>query len=652
MSGKIRQIYEFGEFRLEPAECLLRRDGETVALTAKVFDLLVLLVENRGRLIEKEELLQALWPDSIVEESNLSVNVSALRKALGENPARPQFIETVPRRGYRFVAAVTESAAPAVASPLIATESESANAPANDNSHDQLSSASETTTNVSTPAPLADAKPRPLRSRATRWLLVVGILVAVALAAVLYRVLVQPRSAAGTVRTIAVLPFRTVTGNEDDSALAMGMADALITRLGNLQQISVRPTSAVMKYGGANSDAIAAGRALGVEVVLDGLVQKSDKMIRVSVQMLRVSDGATVWGAKFDDYFTNIFAVQDSISEKIAEQLSLRLSRDEQKLIAKRYTENTEAYQLFMQGRYYHNRSIQDKALSYYQAAIEKDPDYPLPYAGMVGLYLGYANQGVNRQESLAKARASADKALRLAPDLSEAYDSLGDVKMAVDWDFGGAIQAYQKAIELNPQNADTRASYALMCARLGRFDEAISDIQRASQLDPVSVYMHGYEVDFLVDAGRYDEAIEAGKKAVAFDPEYTLSYYHLARAYTAKGMYDEAMAVLQNPVALKTNRRLNIYAAYILARAGRRAEATSLLNQYEQDENFRKVPYGYFLRAVVNLALGERDRALALLEEGVKERAADMMRLNTALELNDLRAEPRFQSLLKRVGF
>src|SRR5205085_3274359 len=219
---------------------------------------------------------------------------------------------------------------------------------------------------------------------------------------------------------------------------------------------------------------------------------------------------------------------------------------------------------------------------------------------GMVGLYLGYANQGINRQESLARARASAEKALSLDPNLSEAYDALGDVKMAVDWDFAGALQAYQKAIELNPQNADTRASYALMCSRLGRFDEAISEIQRASQLDPVSVYMRAYEADFLIDAGRYDEAIEAARKTVAFDPDYALGDYHLARAYAAKGIYDEALAVLQRRAALSVNRRLNVYAAYILARAGRRDEAASLLSQYEQDEKFRKVPYGYFLRAVV----------------------------------------------------
>lgn len=654
MNSRIKRIYEFGGFRLEPAERLLLRDGQAVALTAKVFDLLVMLVENRGRLITKDELLASLWPDSVVEESNLSVNVSALRKALGENPAHPQFIETVPRRGYRFVATVAENVATATPNEPTTTALAGAQPSA-------AATAAATARAETVAAPMAQsaamavaagtALPSRQRRRIAGWLLAAAVLAAVGLGLIFYRVFNQPPGPAGPVRTLAVLPFRTVNNSEADSALAMGMADALITRLGNLQQISVRSTSAVMRYSGAAVDARAAGRELGVDVVLDGLVQKSDKLIRVSVQLLRVSDGTTIWGAKFDDYFTNIFAVQDSISEKMAEALSLRLGRDEQKLIAKRYTENTEAYQLFMQGRYYHNKSIQDKALGFYQAALDKDPEYPLPYAGMVGLYLGYANQGLDRRANLDKARASADKAIRLDPDLSEANDAYGDVKMAVDWDFAGAERAYQKALEMNPQNADPHASYALLCSRLGRSQEAISEIQRASQLDPVSIYIRVYYVDFLIDAGRYDEAIEEARKAMAFDPEYKLADLYLARAYTAKSMYDEALAVLEKVAASGGNRRLNIYTAYVYARAGRRAEAENLLNQYERDASFSKVPWGYVYRAIGFVGLGEKDKALALLEEAVDERAADVIRLRTMPEFNELRQDVRYQNLLKRIG-
>ena len=351
------KIYAFGSFRLEVAERRLLRDGDPVILTPRLFDLLALLVENHGHLMEKEKLLKALWPDSFVEEANLNVNISALRRALGESPTESQFIETVPRRGYRFVALVSDVV------PDAATEPQKKDVNAN------------LTERGAVPAVAHQRKVETSQKRHSRWVLWSSALfvMLVAVSLVSWRFAHRPGStAAAPVRTLAVLPFRPLTGVSTDPALEVGMADALITRLSNSQQLVVRPTSSVLRYSGAETNALAAGHELEVDAVLEGRVQRADNRIRVTVQLLRVSEGAPIWAETFDDYFTNIFAVQDSISEKMANALAMHLSGNAKQLMAKRPTENTEAYELYLQGRYLHFKYEFEKASQFFQAALEK----------------------------------------------------------------------------------------------------------------------------------------------------------------------------------------------------------------------------------------------------------------------------------------
>lgn len=341
MGNKTKGLFEFGPFRLEASERRLWRDGtELVQLPPKVFDLLVLLVENRGRLLDKTFLLEALWPGTFVEEANLSVNVSLLRKALGDG-AGGTYIETVPKRGYRFVANVT-----AVTDPV-----------------EELPATFEPLQPIEVAAkyeiPTAQAPGSP-----KRWWIwaLAGCLIVATLAGWLVWKEFPRRSRVAQIHSIAVLPFRTLGGNADRDYLGLGMADAVVTRLTAIPRITVRPTSAVVKYLKSNPDPMAVGRELNVDAVLVGQIQEHEKRIRVTVSLFCLPDGWALWAEKFDDNFTNIFAVQDAISEKIADSLALKVTEEERQHLTKRSTENTEAYQLYLQGQYLATKRFGNRA--------------------------------------------------------------------------------------------------------------------------------------------------------------------------------------------------------------------------------------------------------------------------------------------------
>ena len=644
-----RRLYEFGPFALDVAERRLAREGQPVALKPKVFDLLTVLIENRGRLLEKEQLYQALWPDSVVEEVNLNVNVSALRKALGETPASPQYIETIPKKGYRFIAAVTEKA---IAAPPVRTLVRA------DPAATQLMPAGEPeplpVANIVQPLTIADAS-HPPRSpaRLTRLALPLAVvLLSVVFAGAVYVLRSRPeKTAAPGIRTIAVLPFRSLPGGEADQALSLGMADALITRLGSLHPLTVRPTSAVMKYAAADTDSLAAGHELKVDAVLEGRVQRDDKKIRISAQMLRVPDGTVLWAGKFDDFFTNIFAVQDSISEKMAEMLAVRLTSNEQQAMNRRYTENTEAYQLYLLGSYYHHKLGQQnlqKALSYYQTAIEKDPHYPLPWAAMVGLFIGWSNAGPDQQRYRAQARAAADRAISLAPELAEAHAALGTVQMAFDWDFRGAEQSLKRAIELNPNSSDVRDDYAVLLSVLGRSDEALREVETARQIDPTSAYLTNHTAMLLLRMGRVDEAIEQAQKALELDSQFIAARSLLAEAYSRKGQHEKALETIRKFRELG-GINVSLSTGLIYARAGRRVDAEEILAELSQRAERDEI--SLIAPAALAAALGDREAAIEWLEKAYQQKSTGLLLLKRHEQFDPLRADPRFQDLLRRIG-
>src|SRR2546423_1220369 len=445
MGERQAQIYKFGDFRLDAAKrLLLKRGGEAVPLTPKVFDTLLYLIENRGSVLTKDELMKALWPDTLVEENNLGQNISKLRGVLGESRGEHRYILTVPGRGYRFVA------------------------------------------DVKTSATRADA------------------------------------SSGAAVNTLAVLPFRPLVAEPRDASLEMGMADTLIARLSNIREVVVRPISSVRKYVELEQDPLAAGRELGAESVLDGSIQRWGDHIRVTVRLMRVADGASLWAAVFDEKFTDIFAVQDVISEKVAGALASHLSSEEKKRLTKRHTENAEAYRLYLKGRYYWWKNAPAtfrKSRDFFQRAVDADPSFALGYCGLNSFYgFGSAWGVLPPDEGWPKAERAITKALELDDQLAEAHTGLAALKLVYYRDWAGAEREAERAIELNPKFDEVHYFYSFYLAATGRFDEALAECRRALELDPLSFRINQHMGNCFYYARRYDEAIRQYAEALELD--------------------------------------------------------------------------------------------------------------------------------------
>jgi tetratricopeptide (TPR) repeat protein len=423
------------------------------------------------------------------------------------------------------------------------------------------------------------------------------------------------------------------------------MADALITRLSNSNQIVVRPTSSVVKYTGAETDALAAGRELEVDAVLEGRVQRDNNRIRVTVQLLRVSEGAPIWAGTFDDYFTNIFAVQDSISEKMADALAMHLSGHARQLMTKRSTESTEAYQLYMQGRYLHFKYKFEDALKFFEAAAEKDPEYPLAYTGLALNYLALGYTSAERQEFMKKALAAADKAIALDPELDEAHNALGWVKYLAQWDWSGAEQEFQRAIQLNQNNSQAHINYAAVLSAQGKHEQALQEGIIALRLDPSSGDVYYNHILHLFHARRFDEALSMSKKGMEVDPEHPRWTSLIPRIYLAQGKFAEAIHETEQRLAGEELKRSSTL-GYAYARTGRRREAEMILDA----ALYRAGKPSNAAIAIIYTGLDDKEHALDWLEKAYQERDTIMTHLKVDPLFDSLRSQARFQELIHRM--
>ncbi len=635
-------IYEFGNFRLCAAKrLLLKGDGESVPLMPKAFDTLLYLVEHNGKVIEKDELMSAIWADTIVEENNLTQNISILRRVLGEKHGENRFIATVPGHGYKFVAEVRrldtakKSEPPVLAGWSNPAESQIANLTFQNQQ-------SETNNRQQT----IDTKP-------SRWWLIALAMAAIAglsfLGFSFWRGDTEPVADA-PVKTVAVLPFKSLVAEKRDEALELGMADTLISKLSGGEEIVVRPFSAIRRYGSLEQDLLTAGRELGVEAVLDGSIQTSGERIRVSAKLLRTSDGKQLWTGQFDEKFTDIFAVQDSISERVAAALKIRLKSREKK----RSTENVEAYQLYMKGRHHAlnlTRTETDKGIAYFQQAIEIDPNYALAYVGLAQTYLPMAlTSGVPSWEVMPKAKAAALRAVELDETLAESHATLGLIMFWYDWDWQAAEKQYLRALELNPNSAEAHFGYAHLLSNVGRHEQALAEIKLSRELDPVALRVNALEGQFLFFAGKHDEALDRLNKTIDLAPNFWLSYLFISRVYTEKGMHAEAVAAAKKAGEITGNSQWEAYRAYALARWGKLKEARAVLKELlDLSVEHYVPPYNI---ALVYHGLGEREETLAWLEKGYEQRDVRMVFLKVEPKWNNLRDDSRFQELLRRVGF
>jgi DNA-binding winged helix-turn-helix (wHTH) protein/TolB-like protein/predicted Zn-dependent protease len=672
MSKKVAHFYDFGPYRVDASKRLLLREGEPVPLTSKVFDTLFMLVSRSGEVLEKNELMTALWPDRFVEENNLTQNISVLRKALGENRSEHRYIVTIPGRGYSFVAPVREvcagepdagpfSSITEGAGILAVGHAGNALEPANGeeayafgrNGEHQAKQALQP--NGRTPLLAVAAQSRKRQSRRRGFLaLSVILLLVVPVAALSY--LWMLRRPVGTAQpaapgSIAVLPFKLLGNEASDEYLGSGMADALITKLSNIRQISVRPTSAVIKYAARpDTDPLAAGRELGVDSVLEGTIQRSGDRVRVTVQLTSVRESKPLWAHSFDERFTDIFTVQDSISAQVAQALMLKLSGEEQRLLAKRYTDNVEAYQSYLRGRYFLSKRNEEglrRAIAYFADAIEKEPDYALAYAGLADAYsvLGFYEFGtLSPEENYQRGRAAAMRALELDETLAEAHTSLALAKVDVEHDAAGAEREYKRAIELNPGYATAHHWYSDFLAAMDRPEEAMAEIRRAIELDPLSLVINVTLGERLFYTRRYDEALVQLHKTLELDESFGLTHYLLGLTLEQKGMYEEAIASFNRARELSGDSPFITAAlGHTFAVSGKRSEAQKLLVELKELSGRRKVsPYDI---ATIYTGLGERTQAFEWLQKLYKTQTRHMLKSDPRMD--SLRPDPRYQELL-----
>ena len=562
MSNVNRELYEFDKFRLDVAERLLSREGERVPLSEKAFDTLCVLVRRGNHLVHKDELLNEVWPDAIVEENNLDKNISLLRQVLGERTGKGKFIETVRGHGFRFVPEVR-----------------------------QINTAT---------------------------------------------------------KTIAVLPFKSLVAEERDEALELGMADALISKLSEAEEITVRPLSAVRRYDSPDQDSITAGCQLNVEAVLDGSLQTCGDRIRVMARLVRVSDGKQLWASQLEEKFTDIFRVQDSISERVATALKIRLTNKENR----RYTDNVEAYELYMKGRLHAlrlTRAETDKAVAYFQQAIDLDLNYPLPYLGLANAYLPMVlTSGLPSREVIPKAKEATLRAVEIDPGNSEGFVILGLISFWYEWDWRAARKNYQRALDLDPKNPEAHFAYALLLSNSGRHERALAEIKLSRELDPVSLRTNAEEGQIFFFAKDYDNALDRLKQTIDLDPNFWLSHLFISRVYTEKGMHSEAVAEAKKAAELSGNSQSHAYRAYALAKWGKLSKARVVLDELLKLSSETYVP-PYNIALAYN-AVGEREKALDYLERGFAESDMRMVFLKVEPQWDSLRSEPRFVDLIKRM--
>jgi TolB-like protein/Tfp pilus assembly protein PilF len=454
-------------------------------------------------------------------------------------------------------------------------------------------------------------------------------------------------------KSIAVLPFDNLSRDPDNAYFAEGVQDEILTRLAKIADLKVISRTSTQRFKSAPEDLPQIAKQLGVAHILEGSVQKQGHQVRVNVQLIKAATDAHVWADSFDRDLTDIFAVESEIARSVADKLRAELTGSEAQAIAAHPTENSEAYQLYLKGRFFWNKRTAkdfDAALTYFEQAIDNDPNFALAYAGLADTYVllsGYA--AASPTESLPKAKAAALKALDLDDSLGEAHASLAQAVCAYDFDFVRAEQEFRRAIELNPNYATAHQWYAEMLNAMARFDEAIREIKRAWQLDPLSVIINADVGTVLCTAGHYDEAISQLQKTLQMDPDFYYAHWNLGQALELKGRIDEAIAEYKKASALNDDPLPLALLGRLYGKLGRKDEAQKILARLNEIAKERYVSFYSF--AVVEMGLGEKQEAIHLLERAYEDHNGyDIAFIKTDPLLNPLRGEPRFQALVAKV--
>lgn len=622
-------LLRFGVFEMNLRTGELRKAGAPVKLQQQPFRVLAALARRPGELVTREELRNEVWgEETFVDfEQGLNFCVKQVRAALGDQADTPRYVETLPRRGYRFIAPVEAvvGATPFADGPAPATE------------------------------PLRGAAK--VRLARGAGFVLVGLATSLALVLLLGRGRVpeHPLPRAGRVK-LAVLPFQNLSADPEQEYLGEGLTEEMIAQLGRLQpeRLAVIARTSAMKYKDPVRDIAAIGRDLGVDYVVEGSVRYAEGRVRITAKLIQTSDQTQLWAENYERDLQDMLSLQSEVARAIAAGIQITLTPQTEARLARAARVDPEAYELFLRGRFFWNKRDAEglrRSIEYFEKAIERRPDYALAYVGIADAFIVLGDQGnAPAGEALPRARAAALRALEIDPNLAEAQASLAMVRGIYDWDWKGAERGFRRAIELNPSYATAHHWYAHLLRALGRFEEAVAEIRRAQELDPLSLIINSNVGSALFYAGRYAEAAAQYRRTLEINPNWAPAHWGLGRTLRKLGRVPEALAAHEKAVTLSGRDAGYVCTlANALALAGRLAGAQSLLA--EMEERARRQYVSPYDMALIHAGLGDADRAMASLERAYVERHSSLRQLRVDERLDPVRSDPRFEALARRIG-
>jgi len=641
------QLVRFDVFELDLRAGELRNGGIRIRLQEQPLQVLQALLEKPGEVVTREELQKRIWPaDTFVDfDHGLHAAVNRLRSALNDSADRPRYVETVARRGYRFIGQL-ESAKPAPTAPPIAKD---------------------------------DLQPKTRPRVWNSWTgVLAGFTIAIAIAAVLVAGNVyglKDRIFGGhttrAFRSLAVLPLENLSHDPAQDYFADEMTEDLITQFSKLGDLRVISRTSAMQYKGTKKPLPQIASELHVDAVLEGAVQLAGDRVRITAQLVDGSTDQHIWAETYDRELSNVLLLQSDVARDIAKQIDLQLTPQQQQRLAKDVHQvDPQAYQAYLLGRYYWNKRTAvglAKATQYFQQSIQKDPNYALPYSGQADYYAYLTVLGgpeiMPPRLAMEQARAAADKALKLDDSLAEAHASMGNILHNYDWNWSGAEREFKRAIELNPNYAMAHHLYAHLLMETGRTEESLAEAGRALELDPYSPFINNGLARQYYLSRQYDKAIAQCQVGLQIEPGYLPARIQLALAYEQTGKLTEAVSELEQAAGLIAGNGpsqntsspaidlpvLHALLGHAYAITGRRTDAVNELNKLQESAHSRYIPPSYI--GIVWMGLGDKDKAFDWLEKGFQGRSEHMLYLGLEPLVDPLRSDPRFDSLLKRVG-
>ena len=646
------RIIRFATFEVDLQTRELRKSGLKLKLQGQPFEVLVMLLERPGELVAREQLRERLWPTDTFVDFDHGVNtaINRLREALGDSADNPRFIETLPRRGYRFIAPVELSPGVAQAPPVNASIAEA--------------------------QPPAKAE-TPAASRTWKyfaWILagvvLLGVLVTASVGDLRRRVFGgQPRT---PIQSIAVLPLVNLSNDANQDYFADGMTEALTTDLGKISALRVISRTSVMQYKGTKKSLPEIARELQVDALVEGTVSRSGSHMRITANLVQALPEKHLWAESYESEVGDILTVQTQVAQAVAREIQVKMTPAEQKLLSSARPVNPVAHDDYLRGRYLCDQDTReglDRGVPYFQRAIQEAPDDPLGYAGLAECYSLLAYGGdlftndLTGNSFLLKARDAALKALQLDPNVADAYTSLGKVRMVLEWDWAGAEAEFKRAIELNPSHAAAHMWYAHYLVAVGRSDEAVMEAKRSLELDPFSQFTRDYAEWACYLARRYDLAIQLSRKSVELTPQSPWAHFDLAQAYEGTGQTDEAIQeylLAEASFGMRQERLAELRKGY--QKSGPKGfwlEFLKLCEQAIQQPRTSANPSGFgycdYMQhvdaATIEVRLGDRDAAFTYLQQAFADRNAYILYLNADQHWDPIRSDPRFRDLVRRMG-